>query len=74
MKPTNLTMLFIDMLPNFSHLITKTPMAKRDFLELIMAIPYKKNPKRVMFYLATKKSKFDTIRLNKTKQTILFNQ
>jgi len=74
MKNTNLNPLFIDQIRNFGHLITTKTQTKNDFLKQISTTYDINNPKTHLFYLATERSEFDTIRLNREKTTILFNQ
>jgi len=74
MKPTNLNPLFIDQIPNFAHLITSEPKTKREFMETIKAAYDIANPKTSFFYMATERSDFETVRLNNTRDSILFNQ
>lgn len=73
-KQTNLNMLFIDQITNFAHLVTSQHQTKQQFLEAIKNTYCLSNPKTNLFYMATEKSEFKTIRLNNTRSTILFNQ
>lgn len=73
-KPTNLNTLFIDQLPNFAHLVTGEIQTKEQFLSTIKTNYNTANPKTGLFYQACERSIFDTIRLNRTKDSILFNQ
>ncbi len=74
MKQTNLNYLFQDQIINFAHLITPEPQTKTEFLETIKTNYSLQNTKTALFYAATEKSEFETIRLNNTRSTILFNQ
>ena len=74
MKATNLNPLFIDQVRNFAHLVTKEPQSKTEFLETVKNTYSEGNQKTHLFLLAVKRSDFETIRLNKTKDAILFNQ
>lgn len=73
MKPTNLNPLFIDQIVNFAHLVTKEPQTKEEFLRTIKASYSLDNPKTELFYLAVNRSEFDNIKLNLTRDAILFN-
>jgi|694.fasta_scaffold115770_4 hypothetical protein len=73
-KPTNLNFLFIDQIANFAHLVKTETQSKEQFLEAIKNTYCLSNPKTNLFYIATEKSIFDTIRLNNTRSSILFNQ
>lgn len=74
MNATNLNYLFIDQLPNFAHLVTPEQKTKSEFLEKLKTTYDTGNPKTQLFYLATERSEFETIRLNSTRNSILFNQ
>jgi len=74
MKATNLNPLFIDQIRKFAHLVTKEPQTKEQFLVSVKANYSLDNPKTHLFYIATEKSTFDTIQLNLTRDSILFNQ
>lgn len=74
MKPTNLNPLFIDQMPNFAHLITSEQKTKSEFLQTIKTAYDTANQKTNFFYMATERSDFETIRLNDTRDAILFNQ
>lgn len=74
MKTTNLNPLFIDMIKNFAHLVTKEPQSKDEFLNNIKKTYSLASPKTEIFYHSVKLSTFETIRLNNTKDSILFNQ
>lgn len=73
MKPTNLNPLFIDQIVNFAHLVTKDPQTKEEFLRTIKASYSLDNPKTELFYLAVSRSEFENIKLNLTRDAILFN-
>jgi len=72
--PTNLNPLFIDQITNFAHLITPEIQTKQQFLTTVKNAYSTQNPKTMLFYMAIEKSTFETIRLNNTRSTILFNQ
>lgn len=73
-KEPNLNMMFIDQIRNFSHLVTIEPKTKTEFLDMIKKTYDTMNPKTQLFFQATQKSQFETIRLNETRTSILFNQ
>lgn len=73
-KPTNLNYLFIDMITNFSHLVTIEPQTKQQFADYVKSVYSIENHKTALFYQSILKSDFDTIRLNNTRDSILFNQ
>lgn len=73
-EPTNLNMLFIDLIRNFAHLITRTEQTKEQFLSRIKEVYDINNPKTHLFYQSCEKSIFNTIKLNKHLDSILFNQ
>ena len=74
MTPTNLNPFFIDQIRNFAHLVTKEVQTKDQFLNTIKTNYSIENPKTQIFYLSVERSEFETIKLNKTKDSILFNQ
>lgn len=74
MKATNLNPLFIDQVANFAHLVTVEPQSKAQFMQTIERAYDRSNPKINLFYLSVEKSDFETIRLNDTRDAILFNQ
>lgn len=74
MQNTNLNPLFIDQIRNFAHLITKEPQNKEQFLSNIENTYSRTNPKIDIFYHSVKLSTFETIKLNDTRDSILFNQ
>jgi len=74
MEATNLNMLFIDQIRNFAHLVTPKKQTKEEFLDTIKRSYDISNPKTNLFYQSCQKSLFNTIRLNRTKDNILFNQ
>lgn len=71
---TNLNPFFIDQIANFAHLIETEPQTKSEFLEPIKTNYDTTNPKTQLFYIATEKSIFENISLNKTRDAILLNQ
>ncbi len=73
-KPTNLNPLFIDQIRNFAHLVTPEPQTKDQFIHNVKLNYDVKNPKTDLFVESIKLSDFDTIRLNDTRDSILFNQ
>lgn len=73
LKATNLNPLFTDQIVNFAHLITKEPQTKEDFLSTVKSAYCLSNPKTELFYLATEKSTFETIRYCRVSNCILFN-
>lgn len=70
----DLNMLFIDQIRNFAHLVTVKPQGKDEFLRTIKEAYNTANPKTMLFYQATQKSKFNTIRLSDDRSQVLFNQ
>jgi hypothetical protein len=59
---TNLNYLFIDLLPNFGHLIpVNEPATKEEFLNKIKTTYSLSNAKNRLFYQATQQSKFENI-------------
>lgn len=70
----DLNMLFIDQIRNFAHLVTVKPQTKAEFLNSIKSTYSTENPKTTLFYQATQKSKFNTIRLSDDRSQVLFNQ
>ena len=73
MKKTNLDYLFIDQVHNFVHLLTVEAQTKEQFLMKLRQHNLS-DSSTMFFYLSTKRSDFDTIRLNETREEILFNQ
>lgn len=73
MKATNLNFLFQDQLRNFAHLVTIEPQSKTEFAEKVKSNYSVDNPKTALFYQSILKSEFDTIRLNNTRDAVLFN-
>ena len=71
---TNLNYLFIDQIANFAHLVTIEKQTKDQFMGTIKNTYDIKNPKTQLFYIACQKSEFETIRLNNTRDAILFNE
>jgi len=74
MIQTNLNYLFIDQIANFAHLVKSDTQTKKEFLETIKGSYCLSNPKTALFYASCEKSDFETIKLNSTQDTILFNQ
>lgn len=74
MTATNLNYLFIDLLPNFSHLLTIKAQTKSEFLQTIKNTYSLENQKTKMFFISCEKSIFKTIRLSDNLDSILFNQ
>ncbi len=74
MKPTNLNILFQQLIINFAHLITVEPQTKVEFLETVKSNYCLSNPKTNLFYKSCEKSEFETIRLSNNRENILFNQ
>jgi len=74
MSATNLDYLFQDQIRNFAHLITIAPKTKSEFLQTVKETYSTENPKTAMFCASLQRSTFDTIRLNSTRDAILFNQ
>lgn len=73
-KPTNLNFLFQDQITNFAHLITIENQTKEQFINNIKTNYSETNPKTSLFIQSCERSEFETIRLNKTRDSILFNQ
>ena len=73
MKATNLNPLFIDQIKNFAHLVTVENQTKNEFLATIKRSYSLDNTKTNFFFIACEKSYFDTIKLNNTRDAILFN-
>ncbi len=71
-KDLHIDYLFQDQILNFSHLVTNEKKSKNQFLEDIKTTYNLDNPKNSLFYYSVKRSYFNTIQLNKTKETILF--
>ena len=71
---TNLNYLFIDQIPNFSHLVNTVNQTKKQFLNRIKNTYSLSNPKTKLFYLSCEKSVFQTIKLSRDRNQILFNQ
>ena len=74
MKPTNLNILFQQLIYNFAHLVTTIPQSKEEFINTVKAAYSAENPKTVMFIQSIKRSEFDTIRLSADRNNLLFNQ
>ena len=74
MKATNLNYLFIDLITNFAHLVTKELQSKEQFKETVKANYSTENMKTKLFVDSIGLSDFETIRLNNTRDSILFNQ
>ena len=71
---TNLNMLFQQLIPNFAHLINVEAQTKNDFINKVKATYCASNGKTALFIESIKQSQFETIRLNNTRDSILFNQ
>lgn len=74
METTNLNMLFQSQIANFAHLVTIEPKTKNEFLETVKSTYCQSNTKTALFIASIEKSTFETIRLNNTRDSILFNQ
>jgi hypothetical protein len=76
MKTPSLNFLFVDQIGNFAHLlpITGEAISKDDFLQLIKKQYDAANPKTQLFYQATRKSIFETIRIDRLQNAVLLNQ
>jgi len=74
MKPTNLNPLFIDQIRNFAHLVTPEPQTKEQFIDTVKRSYDVVNPKTDLFVQSIARSEFDTIKLNRTRDAILFNE
>ena len=74
MKPTNLNMLFQQLIINFAHLVDTTLLTKEEFLNKVKENYSLDNPKTNLFYQSIVKSDFDTIRLSNDRNNLLFNQ
>ena len=74
MANANLDILFQSLILNFAHLVKTEAQTKSEFLETIKNNYSLSNPKTHLFYLSTERSEFETIKLNSTKDSILFNQ
>jgi hypothetical protein len=70
----DLNMLFIDQIRNFAHLVKIEQQTKEQFLKAIQDTYSTANPKTALFYQATQKSTFNTIRLSDNRSQVLFNQ
>lgn len=73
-RPTNLHRLFIELVINFAHIVTITPQTKEAFINKIKSTYDMADPKTAIFLGSIKMSEFDTIRLNDTRDALLFNQ
>jgi len=73
MQATNLNPLFIDQIRNFAHLLGIKPFTKQEFIEVVKRAYSIKEPKTELFCIAAEKSVFNTIQLNLTRDSILFN-
>ena len=73
MNQTNLNMLFQDQIRNFAHLVTIEPQTKQEFIQTVKQVYSIENPKTALFVTSIEKSTFDSIRLNNTRDSILFN-
>ncbi len=73
-RATNLNPLFIDQIRNFAHLVTPEPQTKDQFINTVKKVYCISNPKTALFVGSIERSDFDTIKLNNTRDSILFNQ
>jgi hypothetical protein len=73
MNTTNLNMLFQDQIINFAHLVTVAPQTQEQFMQTVKGAYDISNPKTRLFVASIKNSTFDTIRLNNTRDSILFD-
>ena len=74
MTPTNLNMLFQQLIPNFAHLVDTNKVTKDEFLDKVKSTYSLDNPKTNLFYQSVVNSTFETIRLNDNRDALLFNQ
>lgn len=74
MTPTNLNMLFQQLIPNFAHLVDTNKITKEEFLNKVKSTCSLSNPQNNMFYQSVINSAFETIRLNDNRDALLFNQ
>ena len=74
MKTANLNMLFQSQIANFVHLVTTESQTKKEFLNNVKNTYSTGNAKTELFYQSCEMSDFDTIRLNRERTAILFNQ
>ena len=74
MTPTNLNMLFQQLIPNFAHLVGTNKVTKDEFLDKVKSTYSLDNPKTNLFYQSVVNSTFETIRLNDNRDALLFNQ
>jgi len=73
-EKVNINSLFAELITNFNFLLTRKKQTKAEFLQNIKDTYNVANPKTALFYQACERSEFKTVRLNLTKQSILFNQ
>jgi hypothetical protein len=73
-EATNLDYLFCDQINNFAHLITVETQTKSQFVDTVKRNYSTDNPRTALFVQSIERSVFNTIRLNRTKSTVLFNQ
>jgi hypothetical protein len=73
---TNLNFLFADMIGSFAHLLPISGQAftKDEFLAAVKTQYCLSNPKTNLFYMAAQKSIFETIKIDRVGNCILFNQ
>jgi hypothetical protein len=71
---TNLNFLFQDQIRNFAHLITIEPQTKAQFTQTVKDTYSSSNPKTALFVASIEQSTFESIRLNNSRDSILFNQ
>ena len=74
MKIANLNILFEELISGYAHLVTSKTMTKNDFMDAIKKTYSLENQRNKLFFMACEKSDFDTIRLSKNRDSILFNQ
>ena len=67
-------MLFQQLIPNFAHLVNIEPQTKEQFIENVKSTYSTEEPKTRLFVESIIKSEFNSIRLNSTRDSILFNQ
>jgi len=72
MKATNLNMLFQSYVANFADVLTTSKQTKEEYLQQVK--DNHEGPKTDLFIASCERSTFDTIRLNRERSTILFNQ
>lgn len=73
MKPTNLDVLFMELVSHYSHLLTKEAIKKETFLKILHLVYSMDEPRNKLFYISCEKSEFETIRISENYDSILFN-